>query len=281
MGDPGVSSLTPGAGGVSSAASQREQVLRAAGLAGQITAQANPEAMVYMGKNYHVTDPKVAGVLGAFAPKGDEAKVHYPISKAVAKFYSMSGQELADLYKYGSMWKGSDISTSVAAAYDVWNQAVVSTVQAQLVTGVEVDPWTMLKDMAARTQDANKAASKSTTTTRTTLNFTNPDSARYYLSQSLSQELGRAPDDQEINTFISALNAHEKANPVTTTSVSTTDKAGNTVVNATDTSAGGTAAQQFATEFAQAQPGAAEYKGATSFVDTLLNAIKSPIVPNE
>jgi hypothetical protein len=266
-----------------SVASQAEAFLRAGGMSGQIVAGPAAEPQVYMGKTYD--DASVApepGTIRATVEPGSypwtpiPTKVRYGLKKAQAKFYSMSGDELASLYKYGSMWAGGDISRDGQSAQTAWNTAVEAAVQTTLITGVETDPWTALKQMASRVVPKDPKTEGVTKTT--SINLSSPEEARAYISQALQTELGRAPDDAEMGTFIGALTQYQNANPSVTTTTSVPGVNGAPTENTSITSGGGNT-QQFASEYAASLPGAAEYKGATTFVDTLLNAIKSPIVP--
>jgi hypothetical protein len=100
----------------------------------------------------------------------------------------------------------------------------------------------------------------SASTKRITL--TSVTDAYYLLNQAMSTYLGRSPSQQELARFVKMLNAQEMANPVVATAT------GDTTMQE-----GGFNPSVFAEEFAKGAEGSAEYRAATTFLDTLMGAL--------
>lgn len=102
------------------------------------------------------------------------------------------------------------------------------------------------------------------------IDLSNPTEARAFLDSSLGQYLGRRPTEEEYRNFTRALNIQERGAPTiteSTTTVTPQGKAMRTQVSQSERR-GGFTPQQFATEFARSQEGAAE----TAVGGPLLNA---------
>jgi len=120
--------------------------------------------------------------------------------------------------------------------------------------------------------------------------------------------LGRKPTNEELNQFLSSLNAFAKAHPATSTGTDsshsrtktniesqtkpTIDKNGNIIVGAqaldtgtsttggktsTATSTGGVDVTNFATDYAQKQSGFGNYQKSTTYFDSMLSALSGPV----
>lgn len=114
-----------------------------------------------------------------------------------------------------------------------------------------------------------------TTQTQTSVNLTDPGSARKIVGDALKTYLGRdaRPDEQE--KFFKALGAQEARNPSVTRATSTTTPMGKarTDVQSTTVSEGGFNPSTFAEEWARGQEGSAEYQAATTYLNTFINAL--------
>ena len=95
-----------------------------------------------------------------------------------------------------------------------------------------------------------------------TIRLTSPTDARVILNQAMTQYLGRQASAEEIDKFVKALNAQERANPVTTLFD------GDTAVQA-----GGLNPSTFAEDFARSMDGAAEFGAVTSLLDALIGEL--------
>lgn len=96
----------------------------------------------------------------------------------------------------------------------------------------------------------------------------------------LENELGRVPTEDEYADFVSTLNAESRANPTTTVTKSVYDKFGTIKDQRTRTRGGlsESGINAMATEWAEAQPGAAEWQAIGTYFPALLNALGS-VVP--
>jgi hypothetical protein len=112
---------------------------------------------------------------------------------------------------------------------------------------------------------------------RSTVNLTDPGTAKILVDQALTQYLGRKASEQEINEFRKALTAQEMSNPNTVQAGTTTTKKGKkTTSSASLVQGGGFNPQAFAEQYALGQEGAAEYQAATTFLDTFMNSLGNP-----
>jgi len=175
---------------------------------------------------------------------------------------------------------------------NVWKQAV--QVSANSVAygnkGDWIDPVSafslVVQDMAeggsgGRGGGAGGGYSGPTRTTQVnkSVNLTNPSTARGVIKNALSEYLGRDATDMEQNSFLKALNVQEKRNPTVTksTSVTTPQGQGQSMVESETMSQGGFNPSTFAQEYAQGMEGAAEYQAATTLLDTFIGSLKARV----
>lgn len=123
-------------------------------------------------------------------------------------------------------------------------------------------------------------ANKTVTEKTTTRDIYSPADAEALARAVVEQELGRVPTEEEYADFVSALNAVQQENPHVTRTRTHYDKHGR--VETTNTrSRGGmssSAVQAFATEWAEDQPGAAEWQAIGTYYPALLQALGA-VVP--
>jgi len=111
--------------------------------------------------------------------------------------------------------------------------------------------------------------------TQRTVDLSSPTEARGFLENSMYGFLGRRPTGNEYKTFLSALNAAQEAQPDVTTSRSVRNVGGATMRTSSDVRrTGGVDRQQFATEFARAQEGAAETAVSTTAVNAFMDLLR-------
>ena len=112
----------------------------------------------------------------------------------------------------------------------------------------------------------------------TSVNLTDPSSARKLVDDALTNYLGRAATSEEQQAFQKALNMQERQSPTVTQQQSTTRAAGGKAVttSATETQ-GGFNPSTFAEEFARGQQGAGEYQAATTYLNTFIDALKARV----
>lgn len=109
----------------------------------------------------------------------------------------------------------------------------------------------------------------------TSVNLTDPMSARKLVDTALESYLGRKATFQEQEKFLNTLNKREQKSPTVTTQVSTTTPGG-PGMSSTESSTmtqGGFNPSVFAEEFARGQQGAGEYQAATTYLDTFIGAL--------
>jgi len=110
--------------------------------------------------------------------------------------------------------------------------------------------------------------------TRTETRLTNRSTAKALLNATFRAKLGRAVTEEEVNSFVAALNSSEKKAPVT--EVGETNEAGSLV---TGTTSGGVNPEQFAEDWAMSNKGGeanARMVG-VDYMDAALKAIGAPV----
>lgn len=114
----------------------------------------------------------------------------------------------------------------------------------------------------------------SSTQTTTSVNLTDPVSARKMVNDALGQYLGRAATQQEQQAFMKALSQQERMNPTVTTQSSTTRSGGgSSSTRSSVTSQGGFNPSAFAEEYARGMEGSGEYQAATGLLNTFISAL--------
>jgi hypothetical protein len=109
----------------------------------------------------------------------------------------------------------------------------------------------------------------------TQVNLTGKDESDATLDQALSTLLGRTATDAEKKTFLSSLNAAERANPSTSVTRGTQSSSGSTSSTTSQSTSVSAAAR--AQKFAIEDEGFAEYQYATTYLDAMLEALNSPV----
>ena len=247
---------------------------------------ANPNA-VYLGESkwaYMGTkkDPKTGKVQDTFMDiAGADVSYYFLSNDAKAQLR----QTMDGLYGKG-VWQESWIDKAYkrglqASAYAYANMGTrVTAVEAaaQLLTedasnGVAPD------GSSTRTRGGGAGggyAGPVTSMQRTSsVNLTDPMSARKLVDTALESYLGRRATSKEQETFFNTLNKREKQAPTVTTQVSTTTPQG-PAMSSTESSVmsqPGFNPSVFAEEFARGQQGAGEYQAATTYLDTFISAL--------
>lgn len=112
----------------------------------------------------------------------------------------------------------------------------------------------------------------------TSVNLTDPSSARKLVDDALTNYLGRAATPDEQKAFQKALNMQERQSPTVTTQRSKTTVSGGKgmTVSSTETE-GGFNPSTFAEEFARGQQGSGEYQAATTYLNTFIDSLKARV----
>lgn len=110
------------------------------------------------------------------------------------------------------------------------------------------------------------------------VNLTDPSSARKLVDTALTNYLGRAATAQEQEVFQKALNMQERQSPTVTTQQSRTSAGGGQSMTKSMTETqGGFNPSTFAEEFARGQQGSGEYQAATTYLNTFIDALKARV----
>lgn len=116
----------------------------------------------------------------------------------------------------------------------------------------------------------------SSTSRQTAVSLTDPDTARTIVNQALETYLGMSASDEQEAEFLKALRKYEQKNPrISTTATTTTTSPGGSASSSSSMTRGGSNPQTFASDWAMAQEGSAEYLTATKYMDAFMNALKS------
>lgn len=208
------------------------------------------------------------------------------LSEAQGEFYRWSDTERrkwADhLFALGLI--DEDETSDYATLKGMWDDVVAET--ANFTTaGKRLSPWEVASLVAGgeagaaarKAANAKKAPFTGAKSQRSTsVDLTDPKTAKALMNDTLSRVLGRAATDDEIDTFKGVLNAAERANPTTT--VSTTNYvAGDAVSQSSTTSGGltGQARQQMAQDQAMSAPEYGAYQAASTYFNAFLATLGS------
>ena len=251
-------------------ASTQEELLARAGLGGVVPGVQGQtaEPTVYMGSAYWQVPETGYQVANINNPLMNKKYAYYTLDQAKAVYYTFDDKQIAKLVELGSRYTGADkdkLAADGQSIQRIWEAAVIAASEQSRATGQDVTPWEALERLAKQSkpyEDPNAYDGPVAT-----VNLSSPDGARSILNKSLRDELGRNPNDQEIESFYKALTAYQQNNPqVVTDNENGSER----------TVQEGANSQQFAEDYANSLEGAAEYDAATTFKDTLLRAIKAP-----
>lgn len=151
----------------------------------------------------------------------------------------------------------------------------------------DADPFTTLDRLksnggaAGAGRPENPVRTSTSTSTSTSSSVTDPTTAKVVLRRTLEQELGRAPREDEVRSFVAALNGAENASPAvsTTATTSTSNQDTNTSTStSTSTSRPSSApsAEVAADEFARSGKAGAErntFRAATDYYDQAMSVL--------
>lgn len=129
------------------------------------------------------------------------------------------------------------------------------------------------------TGSGSSLANQSVTRTDRSVDIFSAQDARGLARATLRRELDRDPTEAEFEDFVAALQAKQRANPVITNSTVSYDESGNPVKTSSRSRGGLTEAgiDEFATEFAQSQPGWAEWQAVSFYFPSVLDALASGV----
>jgi hypothetical protein len=235
----------------------------------------------YMGTKQ---DPKTGKTQDTFMDiAGADVSYYFLSNNAKAQLR----QQMDGLYGKG-VWKESWIAKAYnrglqASAYAYANMGTRVTAidaTAQLLAGDASNGLAPDGSSTGKSGGGGGYSGPVTTAQRaTSVNLTDPMSARKLVDDALETYLGRRATASEQEKFLSSLNKGERKSPSVTTQVSTTTPqgAGMTSVESNVESKGGFNPSVFAEEFARGQQGAGEYQAATSLLDTFIDSLKARV----
>jgi hypothetical protein len=152
-----------------------------------------------------------------------------------------------------------------------------------LAAGKKITPWKAAELMSQGGGDRRYGSSGGAFTgnrssTSTSVDLTDPATAKAIMNDRLSQALGRAARPEELSQFVQVLNSAERANPTVTTSNTRYDQ-GEAVSQSSTTSGGLTGAgrSQMVLDRAQALPEYGAVQAATTYFNATVDALDSPV----
>lgn len=166
------------------------------------------------------------------------------IDAAIADIYSWDAKKLSDfgarLVAAGKLSPGY----SREQLFEAWNELVTRSA-ATTQSGHPLTPWDILSWWSAAPGDAGQPR----TVVDRQVRISTPDEARNILRTMLSQLIGRAASETEVDDFQAQLNSAQRSNPVitTTTGVGTDTQS--------TTTRGGVVPEEIAREWAQGNVG--------------------------
>lgn len=172
-------------------------------------------------------------------------------------------------------------AASIEVLDSVWQDAVV--LAANLYTqGKKITPWqaaALLKGANSRNGSRYGAGFSGTKRSRSTsVDLTDPATAKALINDTLANALGRAATEEEVRAFTSVINTAERANPTVTETVTTYNR-GEAVSQSSTRSGGITDAgrRQMTLDQATTLPEYGAFQAAATYYNALLGALDSPV----
>lgn len=262
--------LENGAGGGFAAFLNSAQGQAALSGGGQATSAAPAEPLVYLGQS--------GAYQGSILVHTDK---RVPLSEAEGAFYQWGDDERNQwgkrLYGAGVLKDPHDFEGMLSA----WKYAVSQTAAYNASGREKLTPWAFMdmlekqgtyKDALA----ARQAATQPRTTTNSSTQYSIPSKsdAQAAIRTLFKEQLGRDPEDGEMDRYTSMLISKFKANPASTTTTTTTDPNGNSTSRSTSKSGFNPAG--YLEDKAQADPEYGAYQAATTYFNALQGALAAP-----
>lgn len=188
---------------------------------------------------------------------------------------------------------GADPDMGLPEAGAVWDNLLQTSIQLSKTTGRNWTPWEVMESYNhkpgtlgthrvgdwiidnATGEKVKYVGPRSKTTTQTSVDLSDPETAQALITNSLTQLLGRAPSDKELARFKSTLSGYERANPSVATTTENYDDQGNVVSSNTTRSGGVTDAgrQAILADKVDESPEYAKYQAGTTYFNALLGLI--------
>ena len=122
-------------------------------------------------------------------------------------------------------------------------------------------------------------AGKTTKTRQRVIDVYSPEDAKGLARSVLQRELGRDPTEEEFADFVSALNEEQRDNPSVTKTITEHGKRGQVIDRKVIRKGGmgANAMREFATDWAESQPGAAEWQAIGTYFPAAINTLGSTV----
>jgi hypothetical protein len=170
----------------------------------------------------------------------------------------------ADVGDWDTLWQKWDYIVTEAANLYTSGHKLTPFEAADLIAGSPED----------RAKRAEQAGRFTGTKTFSSVDLTDPQSAKAIVNDVLAQALGRAALPEEMSQFLGTLSAAERNNPTVT---STTYQDGDPVSSTTSGGLSAAGARQTLLESAQAKPDYGAYQAATTIFGAVADAFQSPV----
>lgn len=203
------------------------------------------------------------------------------VDEAVGEFYRWGDDERAQwgkrLYGAGVIKDPNDFNSML----DAWKYAVNQTAAYNAAGREKLTPWAFMdmleKQGTYKGNVADRQAAlqpKTTTSSNTSYNIPSKSDAQAAIRTLFKEQLGRDPEDGELDRYTSMLISKFKANPASTTTTTTTDPNGNSTSKSTSKSGFNPAG--YLEDQAQGDPEWGAYQAATTYMNALQSAIGAP-----
>lgn len=259
---------------------------------GPFAAAAEEDPPVYMGKKPRSeVEPRGLGTMPATSRKVGDVDQVMTRTEALDQFYRWVGTPKMDQWGDHLVAVGlidEEDKRDYATLSKYWQAAVEEAANAYAADkSKKIDPWKMAEFMGSlgaggsgggRAGNGGGGKGGTFTSTSTSVDLTDPETARALVNNVLSNQLGREATPDEIASFTAVLSQAERSNPATTVTTTTQDAAGNSTSSST-TSGGltGTGKQEVLRQEAMRKPEYGAYQAAATYLPALFQAIGAPV----
>lgn len=213
--------------------------------------------------------PKTRGQRQAGMPEGDD--IWMTPTDAYEDFYHWTDKQRRDLIAAGVLSGQLKQGAGDIEAAAWWKQLVDEAAKYG-AAGQKISPLDLASSYVTA---AGQAPPRTRTVTSTSVNITDPETAKSITTNIFQQLLGRDPAPGELGSFAQALQAAEQAAPSTTTTTNNYDEQGNLTSQNSTTQGGLTAAgeQQILADKIKATSEYGVQQAATTYMDATKKAI--------
>lgn len=192
-------------------------------------------------------------------------------SEALAEFYTWSDEERDQwgkrLYSAGYTKNPDDFDAQLAG----WKYAVANASDYWVNANKKMTPWSFMDMKTKQYQGSAEAGPQTRTSNSTQVNLPSKSDAEATIRAMFKDQLGRDPEDGEMDRYRSMMLAQFRKNPATTTTTTTIDTSGNQTSNST--SKGGFNPQGWLEDEVQGDKEWGAYQAATTYFNALQSAL--------